>query len=58
MPWIMAPSMNPIMPMRTTSSVSTPASTMPATSSKAKPSSRSMTSTRGVTSVGWGRGMT
>ena len=58
MPWIMAPSMNPIIPVRTTASVSTPASFMPATSSNLKPSSRSITSTRGVTSSGWGRGMT
>ena len=58
MPWIMAPSMKPTMPVRITASVSTPASCMPATSSKAKPDSRSITSTRGVTSVGWGRGTT
>ena len=58
MPWIMAPSMKPIMPVRTTASVSTPASRMPATSSNLKPSSRSITSTRGVTSSGWGRGIT
>ena len=57
MPWIMAPSMNPIIPVRTTASVSTPASCMPATSSNLKPSSRSITSTRGVTSSGWGRGI-
>ena len=50
--------MKPIIPVRTTARVSTPASRMPATSSKRKPSSRSMTSTRGVTSVGWGRGTT
>ena len=52
MPWIMAPSMNPIIPARTTFSVSTPAPCMPATSSNLKPSRRSITSTRRVTSVG------
>ena len=51
-PWRMAPSTKPIMPVRTTASVSTPASRMPATSSKRNPSRRSITSTRGVTSVG------
>ena len=58
MPWIMAPSMKQIIPVRTTASVSMPASFMPATSSNLNPSKRSMTSTRGVTSSGCGRGMT
>ena len=53
-----APSMNATIAVRTTASVSTPASFMPATSSKLKPSRRSITSTRRVTSVGCGRGTT
>ena len=58
MPWIMAPSMKAIIPVRTTSSVSMPASRMPATSSNLKPDSRSITSTRRVTRRGCGRGTT
>ena len=58
MPCIMAPSRNPIMPLRTTASVSMPAARMPSTSEKLKPLSRSITSIRRVTSVGWGRGTT
>ena len=58
MPWIMQPSMNPIIPVRTIASVSMPCSCIPTTSSNAKPDRRSITSTFGVTRVGWGRGMT
>ena len=57
-PWIIAPSMKAIMPVRMTSSVSMPASRMPATSSNLKPDSRSITSTRRVTRRGCGRGTT
>ena len=50
----MAPSMKAIIAVRTTSSVSMPASCMPTTSSKLKPYTRSITSTRLVTSRGCG----
>ena len=58
MPSTIAPSMKPIIPVRTTASVSTPPSFIPATSSNRKPSRRSITSIRRVTRVGWGRGIT
>ena len=51
-PAIIAPSIRATIAVRTTPSVSTPASRMPATSSNLKPSRRCMTSTRRVTSVG------
>ncbi|CAB4584373.1 unannotated protein [freshwater metagenome] len=57
-PYTMAPSMSATIAVRTTSSVSMPASFMPATSSKLKPFTRCITSTRRVTSVGCGRGTT
>ena len=56
MPLTMAPSIRAIIAVRTTASVSMPASCIPTTSSKLKPRSRSITSTRRVTSVGCGRG--
>ena len=56
MPLTIAPSIRAIIAVRTTPSVSTPASRIPATSSNLKPSRRCITSTRRVTSAGmWAR---